>query len=191
MLDVLINIIMALAIGALAVVGYAATRPDTFEIARSTTIAAPAAEIFSLINNLRGFNRWNPFLLKDQATRLTYQTIEEGPGAVYGWEGNRDVGKGRLEIVRAIPHSRVEMKLHMIEPMTAQNRVVFTLEPAGAIGDSGKHAMTKVTWAMDGQQPLMSKVMGLFLNIDAMVGADFEKGLQQMKAIAENSEPLV
>lgn len=181
MLDVLINIVLALGVGALALVAYAATRPDTFEIKRSTMIAAPAAVIFPLINNLRGFNRWNPFLLKDQATRLTYQTIEEGPGAVYGWEGNRDLGKGRLEVVGSVPHSRIEMKLHMIEPMVAQNRVVFALEPAGE--------MTKVTWTMDGPQPLISKVMGLFLNFEAMVGADFEKGLQRMKAIAESSGP--
>ncbi len=183
MLEMLINSAIALVIITAAVITYAATRPSEFEVTRSTVIAAPADAVFPLINHLRWFNRWNPFLLKDQATQLTYQSTQEGPGAAYGWAGNREVGKGSLEIVQSVPHKSIELALHIQQPIAAHNRIVFTLEPADAATD----AATKVTWTMTGTQPLMGKLVGLFINIDAMVGADFEIGLQRLKALAENT----
>ena len=160
-----------------AVFAYASTRPDTFQIQRSTHITAPTERIFPLINDLHSFNRWNPFLDKDPAVRLAYSGADAGKGAAHTWDGNAEVGQGRLEITDASSPSKVNMKLEMIRPMAATNTVVFTMDPVGAT--------TKVTWTMSGPHACMSKVMGLFIDIDRMVGTEFEKGLARLKVLAE------
>jgi carbon monoxide dehydrogenase subunit G len=109
--------------------------------------------------------------------KRTYSGSAQGKGAVYAWDGNREVGKGRIEIMESSPPSRVTMNLDMIEPIEAHNIVEFTLEPAGG--------STKVTWVMRGALSYLSKVMGLFINMDRMVGQDFEAGLSGLKAAVE------
>ena len=162
-----------------AVLAYAASKPNTFRIARSMTIRAIPDKIFPLINDLHSFNTWNPFLVADPATKLAYSGPSSGKGAAHEWDGNSEVGKGHVEIANSIPSSKITMNLDMIEPMEAHNTVNFTLEPAGDA--------TKVTWAMSGQQPLLGRVMTMFINCDKMVGGQFEKGLTSLKAIAEKS----
>jgi uncharacterized protein YndB with AHSA1/START domain len=177
MLDLLVYLAVILVVAILAILAYASTRPDTFQTTRSMRIKAPPEKIFPLINNLNAFNRWNPFLAKDQTTKLTYRGPEQGTGAAHDWDGNSKVGKGSIEITDSQPASKIVMKLDMIKPMAAQNRVEFTLVPAGDT--------TTVTWAMSGRQPLMAKVMTVFIDCDKMVGSEFEKGLTSLKAIAE------
>jgi uncharacterized protein YndB with AHSA1/START domain len=160
------------------VLAYAATRPDAFQVARSIRIKAPPEKIFPLIDNLRSFNRWNPFLKNDPATRLTYSGPESSTGAAHEWDGNSRVGQGRLEITDSVPSSRIVMKLDMIKPIEGHNRVEFTLEPTGGTTD--------VTWAMSGRAAYIAKVMGLVLSMDKMVGGEFERGLADLKVLAEH-----
>ena len=170
-----------IALALLAVVGgvlvVAAVQPDTFVVQRSATIAAEPARIFPLINDLERFNAWNPYAKKDPQAKGSYSAVTAGKGAAYAFEGNSDVGKGRIRITEAIPASAVTMALEMIEPFEASNVVEFVLEPKGG--------RTEVTWRMKGRSPYLARVMCLFFDMDAMVGRDFETGLASLKALAE------
>lgn len=173
-----IAVLIAAIVGVVIVLlALASRRPDTFSVRRSATIAAPPEVIYPLIASLRRMNEWNPFVKPDPAIVLDYSGPDSGKGAAHTWRGNRHVGEGRIEITEASPPSRVVLQLDMSKPMTAHNRVEFTLEPAGA--------ETTVTWAMSGRQPLMAKVMSLLIDCDRMVGGQFEKGLAGLKGIAE------
>lgn len=171
--------IIAIGLGLIivALLVYASTKPDHFAISRSTTIAAPPDKIFPLIGSPRGFNQWNPFLAPDPTAKLDYFGPEHGVGAGHRWNGNREVGAGSVEIIESTPPSSVVMKLHMIKPMEATNRVEFTLRPGGGA--------TTVTWAMQGRQPYIGKIVSLFIDCDRMVGRQFDKGLANLKALAE------
>jgi carbon monoxide dehydrogenase subunit G len=159
------------------ILAYAATRPDTFRVQRSVSIKAPPERIFPLINNLKSFNTWNPFLKADPATKLAYSGPDGGLGAAHEWDGSSQVGKGRVEISNALPNAHVTMTLDMIKPFVAHNVVEFTLEP--------RADATVVNWAMSGRNAYFVKVMGLFLNMDNMVGGEFDKGLAELKSIVE------
>jgi hypothetical protein len=155
----------------------AASRPDTFEVQRSASIQATPDTVFALINDLHAWSTWSPYEKKDPAMKKHYSGPASGRGAVQAWEGNREVGRGRLEILDATAPSRVTMELHMIEPMEGRNTVVFTLQPqAGS---------THVTWKLHGPAPFLTKLMGLLFDMDAMVGRDFEAGLADLKRLAE------
>ena len=156
---------------------YAATRPDSFQLARSITIKAPPEKIFPLINDLHAFNRWNPFLKMDPTTKLAYSGPDSGRGAAHEWDGNGQVGKGRIEITESSPASKIVMKLDMITPIEGHNLVLFTLGPKGDA--------TQVTWSMSGQSAYIAKVIGVVISMDKMVGGEFEKGLADLKAMAE------
>ena len=155
----------------------AAFRPDSFRVQRSATIKAPPEKIFPLINDLRGFNKWNPYERKDPRIQGSYSGAASGKGAAYAFEGNKDVGKGAIEITDSASPSRVTMALRMREPFEADNRVDFTLAPRG----DG----TEVTWALQGPVPYLARLAHLVLDMDAMIGRDFEAGLANLKAIAE------
>ena len=177
MIDILIYVAIAFVVLVVALVAYAATKPDAFRVQRSTGINAPAERIFPLIANLKSMNTWNPFVEPDPAIKIAYSGPDSGKGAAHTWSGNSKVGEGRLEITDAAPSSRVTMRLDMLKPMKASNLVEFTLQPTG---DS-----TAVSWAMSGRQPFMAKLMTVFIDCDRMVGSQFEKGLGKLKAIAE------
>jgi len=177
MIDILIYVAIALVVLVVALVAYAATKPDAFRVQRSTGINAPAERIFPLIANLKSMNTWNPFVEPDPAIKIAYSGPDSGKGAAHTWSGNSKVGEGRIEITDAAPSSRVTMRLDMLKPMKASNLVEFTLQPTG---DS-----TAVSWAMSGRQPFMAKLMTVFIDCDKMVGSQFEKGLGKLKAIAE------
>ena len=170
-----ILLIVAAAIALLLI--YAATRPDTFAVERSTTIAAPAGKLFPLINDMRQYNSWNPYARKDPAMKADYSGPAAGPGAVLDFQGNKDVGKGRISITGAAEPSSVTMKLDMWEPFEGHNEVNFTLAPDGA--------GTRVTWAMHGPSAYLPKLMGIFFNMDQMIGKDFEAGLANLRQLAE------
>jgi len=156
---------------------YAATRPDTFRVERAASINAPREAIFALINDLHHWSQWSPYDQKDPAMRRTHSGAASGKGAVYAWDGNNEVGKGSMAITDASPPSKVMIKLDFVKPFEAHNIVEFTLEPKGGA--------TQVTWAMYGPSPYLSKLMGIFFNMDKMVGKDFEAGLAKLKAVAE------
>ena len=160
-----------------AVLIFAATRPDNFRVQRTTSIKAPPEKIFALINDLHRWGSWSPWEKMDPEMKRTYSGAASGKGAVYAWEGNSKVGEGRMEISDTSPPSKVTIKLDFIKPFEAHNTAQFTLEPKG---DS-----TSVTWTMYGPSVYMAKVMGVFVNMDKMIGKDFETGLANLKSVAE------
>lgn len=177
MLEIVAIIIVVLVVLIAGLVGFAATRPDSFRVQRTTSIRASAERIFPLVNDLRSHGLWSPWEKKDPAMKRTYSGTTSGEGAVYEWEGNKNIGKGRMEIAAASPPSKVTFNMHFIKPFEAHNTAEFTLD---AVGDS-----TNVTWAIYGPSPLLSKVMSLFCNMDRMIGREFETGLANLKTIAE------
>ena len=169
--------LIAVAVLIAAVLIFAATKPDTFRVQRAASISAPPEKIFAFIDDFHRWGIWSPWEKKDPAMKRTYGTTTSGKGAVYAWEGNKDVGQGRMEIAASSPPSKVTLKLDFIKPFEAHNIVDFTLEPKG---DS-----VNVTWTMRGDTPYLAKIMHVFINMDRMVGNDFEAGLANLKAAAE------
>jgi uncharacterized protein YndB with AHSA1/START domain len=156
---------------------YAATKPDTFRVQRTVSINAPPDKVFGLINDFHTWASWSPWEKKDLAMKKTHSGAPQGKGAVLEWDGNKDVGTGRMEILESVPASKIKIKLDFFKPFEAHNQAEFTLTPNAS--------STQVTWAMHGPQPYMMKVMDMAMNMDKMVGKDFETGLANLKAIAE------
>ena len=159
-----------------AVLIFAATRPDTFRVQRATSIKAPPQKIAAALSDFHDWQAWSPWEKMDPAMKRSYSGAAKGKGAVYSWEGNKDVGQGRMEITEATP-TRVAMDLDFVKPFEAHNKVVFTL---AAKGDA-----TEVTWTMQGPLPYVAKVVHLFLDMDGMVGKQFETGLANLKSLTE------
>jgi uncharacterized protein YndB with AHSA1/START domain len=155
----------------------AARKPDTFRIQRATTIQAPPEAVFPLVSDFHAWLGWSPWEKLDPNLKRTHSGPANGTGAVYEWEGNKKVGQGRMEIKEAVTPRRIIIQLDFLKPFEAHNVTEFTMTPeAGG---------TAVTWAMTGQQPFLFKVMCLFTSMDRMVGKDFERGLANLKALAE------
>ena len=174
---VTVVIVLLLVVVAGAVLAYAATKPDVFHVRRTASIKAPPDKIFPLINDFRSWSSWSPYEHKDPAMKRTYSGAAAGTGAVYAWDGDKNVGSGRIEIADTTPPNRVAIKLDMITPFETHNRVEFTLQPKGDTTD--------VTWAMNGDTPYFAKILHVFMDMDRMVGRDFEAGLANLKALAE------
>ena len=155
----------------------AAIKPDTFRVERTASIKAPPEKIFTQISDLKAWAAWSPYEKKDPAMKRTFGPVTAGKGAVYEWDGNKNVGKGRMEITEAAQPSKVLIKLDFIEPFEGHNTAEFTMD--------GKGGATQVTWAMYGPANFVSKLMGVFFNMDKMIGADFEAGLANLKSITE------
>jgi uncharacterized protein YndB with AHSA1/START domain len=177
MLKAVLIVLAIVVIGVVAVLAYAATKPDTFRVARSASIKAPPEKIFELISNLRGWGAWSPYEKRDPEMKRTFSGAETGKGAAYAWDGNKNVGAGRMEIIDASPPSRIVIKLDFLRPFEAHNTAEFTMERKGV--------STTVTWAMHGPALFVGKVMGIFIDMDRMIGKDFEDGLANLKAVAE------
>ena len=159
------------------ILAFAVTRPDSFRIERSATIKAPPEKIFDQVNDLKSWTAWSPWEKIDPALKRTYSGSQGGKGAAYAWEGNNDVGSGRMEITDAVPAAKITIKLDFLKPFEAHNTSEFAFTRQG---DS-----TTVTWAMFGPSPYVSKLMGIFFNMDRMVGGQFEQGLANLKSITE------
>jgi uncharacterized protein YndB with AHSA1/START domain len=172
------TLLLVLAAGVAAVLIYAALKPKSFALSRSAVIAAPAERVFALINDLQGFNRWNPFAKQDPELKIQYESVTLGKGAAYSWIGKR-AGVGRMEITDSVPAQRVIMRLDFSKPMEAHNTVIFTLEPQGA--------NTRLTWAMTGAAHYVHNLMTTFFSMEKMVGGQFEAGLASVKALAEKA----
>lgn len=154
------------------------TRPSAFRIERSATVAAPPEAVYAQVADFRAWARWSPWEGLDPALKRTYDGPAAGPGASYAWSGNDDVGEGKMTITGAEQPSNVTVRVEFIKPIEATNTAIFTLVPA----PSG----TRVTWAMEGENGFIGKAFGMFMDMDKMVGADFEKGLGAMKQIVES-----
>jgi hypothetical protein len=176
MLKILGIVVLVVVVAVAGLLIWAATRPDSFRVERSIAIKAPPEKIMATVGDLRGWSAWSPYEKKDPGMKRTYAGPPAGKGAIYEWDGNKQVGRGRMEILEATP-SRVVIKLDFITPFEAHNTAEFT---ARATGDS-----TAVTWAMYGPSPYVAKVMQTVMNMDKMIGRDFEAGLQSLKAVAE------
>ena len=155
---------------------YAWTRPESFRVQRTIAIKAPPAKIAPLIADFRAWPQWSPYENRDPDMKRTYGSSSSGQGATYAWEGNKNVGAGRMEILESSPQ-RIVIKLDFLKPFEAHNTAEFTLVPSGDT--------TNVTWAMHGPSPFMSKVMQTFMNFDKMIGTDFATGLASLKTVAE------
>lgn len=158
----------------------ASVKPDTFRIERSLTIAAPPSRVYSLVDDFHHWASWSPWERLDPALKRTFSGAPSGQGAIYEWEGTPKVGTGRMEILQAKAPSELRIQLDFFKPFEAHNTAEFTMQPDG----NG----TRVTWAMLGPNPFMMKVMKLFMNMERMVGKDFETGLQNMKDVAERPD---
>ena len=172
-------IVIVLVVIVAAILGYAATRPDTFSVQRAASIKAPPEKIFPLIDDFHRWTVWSPWEKLDPDMKRTFSGAERGKGAIYAWEGNGKAGAGTMEITDSSPSSKLTLKLDFIKPFEGHNVAEFTLEPSGDA--------TSVTWAMHGPSSYLSKVMGVFISMDSLVGKDFEAGLAAMKAAAEKA----
>jgi len=170
-------ILIALGAAVMALVAYASTRPDEFRVERRLRIAAPADKLWPLVGELRGFNRWNPYERKDPLIKTRYEGAPSGIGSRYAWESDK-VGTGSMEITSQQPGRAVRMNLDFLKPFEAHNQAEFALEP---MPDGG----TEVRWTMHGPANFVSKLMGVFIDMDKMVGSDFEDGLQNLRQLAE------
>jgi uncharacterized protein YndB with AHSA1/START domain len=168
-------IVVAVLIASLLI--YAATRPDTFRVERSAIINAPPEKIFPLINDFRKWEPWSPWEKVDPAVKRSYSGAASGEGAVYEWSGNKNIGQGRMEIVESSSPSKIKLRIDFIKPFEAHNTIEFTLVPQG---DS-----TRVTQAMYGPSPFISRLMSVFCSMDKMVGKKYEEGLANLKALSE------
>lgn len=170
------SIAVIVVVALVAVLVLAGFQPDRFRVERTTSIQAPPEKIAGLITDFHRWPSWSPYEKLDPDMKRTIGGAPSGRGAVYEWEGDAKAGKGRMEITQASP-SLVAIKLDFIKPFPAHNIARFRLEPRGAA--------TQVTWSMDGPTPFVGKVIHLFVDMDRMVGSDFETGLANLKSVAE------
>ena len=177
MFEVIAIIAIVLAVAIAAVLILAAAKPDTFSVQRGAVMTAPPQKIFSLINDFHQWGNWSPWEIKDPAMKRSFSGAENGRGAVYAWDGNKNVGSGRMEILEASTPSKITIKLDFFKPFEGHNTAEFTMLPQGNA--------TSVNWVMHGPAPFMSKLMQVFMNIDKMIGKDFEAGLANLKRLAE------
>jgi uncharacterized protein YndB with AHSA1/START domain len=155
---------------------YASTRPDNYHVERSVLIKAAPEKIFAYINDFHRWDEWTPYN-KDPAMKKTYSGSASGKGARYAWEGNSDVGQGEITLADSTPPSKLVFDLHMMKPFEGRNVASFSL---AAAGDA-----TRVTWSLDDKHNLFLKTLTLFMNMDSMIGRDFEVGLAKLKTAVE------
>jgi hypothetical protein len=174
----MIQIIGIAVVGAVAtVLGIASRKPAQFRMQRTARINAPPDRIYPHLVDFHRWAAWSPWEKLDPAMKRTISGAPSGKGAVYEWEGNSKAGKGRMEITDTTAQESVTIDLQFIKPFAARNTTVFALEPRGAATD--------VTWSMSGESPFVQKVMSVFVDMDKMVGKDFEQGLANLKTLAE------
>ncbi len=174
MFKIILLILVAVVI---AILLYAATRPDSFSVERSITIQAPPEKVYALINDFHSWQTWSPWEKVDPTMTRHFSGAASGDGTIYEWVGNSKVGSGRMEIIETVPASKIVIKLDFLKPFEAHNTAEFTLQP---VGNS-----TTVTWRMYGPNPYVAKLMQVFFSMDKMVGKDFATGLANLKAQAE------
>jgi len=170
-------ILIAFAVIVIVLVIVVAMQPSEFRVARSATISAPPPAVFAQVNDFHKWEAWNPWGKIDPAMKQTYEGAPAGVGAIYTWVGNKNVGEGRMTLTESRPSDLIRIKLEFFKPFAGTNIAEFTFKPAGN--------QTAVTWSMAGKNNFMAKAIHLFMNMDKMIGGQFETGLAQMKSIVE------
>jgi uncharacterized protein YndB with AHSA1/START domain len=171
------TILVALAVIIVVLVVIVALQPSDFRVARSTTISAPPPAVFAQVNDFHKWEAWNPWGKIDPAMKQTYEGTLAGPGAIYTWSGNNEVGEGRMTITDSRPSDLIRVKLEFFKPFAGTNTAEFAFKPEGN--------QTLVTWSMFGEKNFMAKAVHLVMNMDKMIGGQFEKGLADMKSAVE------
>ena len=154
-----------------------ATRPSGFKVERSASIAAPPATVFEQVNDFHAWAAWNPWGKLDPNMKQSYEGPASGVGAVYHWAGNNQVGEGRMTILESRPNELVKIQLDFYKPFAGTSIAEFSFKPEGE--------RTLVTWSMSGKNNFIAKAMGLVMNMDQMIGGQFEKGLAEIKTLSE------
>lgn len=164
---------------------YVAMLPAQFAVVRSTTIEAPPEVVFPHVNNLARWQGWSPWAKRDPDAKFTYEGPEAGVGAVALWDGNDEVGQGKMRIAKSETASALDIVLTFIEPFAGTSDVTFAFAPVDAGGE--KPEGTKVTWTMNSEQPFMERALVTLMGMDmeAMIGADYETGLGNLKRLVE------
>ncbi len=170
-------IVIALVVIVVVFIVAVSMQPSEFLVTRTATISAPAPAVFAQVNDLHKWEEWSPWAKRDPAAKKTYEGPSAGTGAIYRWAGNKEVGEGSLTITESRPSDLIRMKLEFLKPFQATNTVEFTFKPQGY--------QTLVTWTMTGKNNFIAKALHLFMEMDKMVGGDFEKGLAKIKSLVE------
>jgi hypothetical protein len=163
----------------IAILAIAGIRPATYHVERNTLTSAPPQTVFAIVNDLNRFHEWSPWQKLDPAMKTSIEGSGIGAGSAYSWTGNDQVGEGRMSIMASTPANHVAMKLEFLKPWKSTSDVNFRIVPEG----DG----TRVTWAMDGNNNFMAKVMTLFMSMDNMIGRDFDRGLANLKQVSESA----
>lgn len=171
------NIIAGFAAGIVFLILFIAVKPAEFQISRSIAIAAPARLVYAQVYDFRKWEAWSPWAKLDPAMQTSFSGAPSGVGAVYAWKGNDQVGEGKMTLSQTRPDELIGIDLEFIKPFAAKNSTEFSFKPDGD--------KTQVTWAMSGKNNFFGRAFDLFMNMDKTVGGDFEKGLAQLKAVAE------
>jgi hypothetical protein len=175
----LMKILIGLVLLVVVFMGLVALRPSEFRVERSAVVSAPPAVVFAQVNDLHKWEAWSPWVKLDPAAKLSYDGSPAGPGAGFAWAGNHKVGEGRMTITESRPPELIRLRLEFLKPFAGTNTAEFSFRPQGD--------QTVVTWTMFGRQHFMAKAIGMFMSMDTMIGGMFEKGLAQMKSIAESA----
>ena len=171
------TILISLAVIVIVLAVIVALQPSEFRVARSTTISASPATVFAQVNDFHKWEAWNPWGKIDPAMKQAYAGAPAGSGAIYTWAGNNEVGEGRMTITESRPNDLILVKLEFFKPFSGNSLAEFTFKPEGN--------QTVVTWSMSGQNNFIAKAMCMVMNMDKMVGGEFEKGLASIKSIVE------
>jgi uncharacterized protein YndB with AHSA1/START domain len=171
------KLLIVLALIAIVLVVVVALQPSQYRVERTATIAAPAPVVFAQVNDFHNWEAWSPWAKIDPAMKQAYEGAAAGTGAIYRWAGNTEVGEGRMTISESRPSDLIRVSLEFLKPFASTATAEFTFKPQGD--------QTVVTWSMTGGRNFMAKAVHLVLNIDRLIGEQFEKGLAQMKAVAE------
>ncbi len=174
MLKKILLVLLAIVIVFLIIV---ATRPAEFRVTRSASMAAPPPVAFAQVNDFHKWEVWNPWGKIDPAMKITYEGASAGKGAIYTWAGNNEVGEGRMTITESQPSDLILIHLEFFKPMAGVSLTEFTFKPEGN--------QTVVTWTMTGKNNFIAKAMCMFMDMDKMIGGQFEQGLAAMKSVVE------
>ena len=173
----LTKVLLALGVLVVVLVIVVATRPAEFHVVRTAVIDAPAPAVFAQVNDFHKWEAWNPWAKLDPGMKQAYEGAPAGTGAIYTWAGNHEVGEGRMILTESRPNDLIRVRLEFVRPFRATNVAEFTFTPQGN--------QTAVTWSMTGRNNFMAKALHLVMNMDAMVGGQFEKGLAAMRSVVQ------
>jgi uncharacterized protein YndB with AHSA1/START domain len=176
-----VKILLALIALVLVLAAIVASRPSHFRIERTTVIAAPPAAVFAQVNDFHRWGAWNPWAKLDPKMTQKFEGATAGVGAVYTWAGNRNVGEGRMTITESRPNELVRVRLDFLKPLPNTSMAEFTFRPQGN--------QTAVTWSMTGTNNFMAKAIHLVINMERMIGGQFDQGLADMKSAVESGAP--